>query len=232
MMLRAVLGATAALSLGLAMPALAADHADAPAAASEPLADIADLYAWMTPEADKLNLVITVAPFATQETAWSDAVVYAFHVGSSMGYGMAGAEATILCKFYDPTHIECWAGDEYVTGAVGDAAGLTSDGGGLKVFAGLRDDPFFMELTGFQNAVGAVIEAAPNLAFDAAGCPAVDEATSAVLVGALTSGNDGAPASDTLAGANVMALVVQVDKALVTSGGPLLSVWASTHAAN
>ena len=37
---------------------------------------------------------------------------------------------------------------------------------------------------------------------------------------------------DTFAGANVLSLVVQVDKDLVTAGGPLLSVWASTHIAD
>ncbi|MCB9526085.1 MAG: DUF4331 family protein [Myxococcales bacterium] len=227
MKLRTLL-ATTALSLGVAAPTWAADHADSPATAAEPLADIADLYAWMTPEADKLNLIITLSPFASVDTQWSDSVIYAFHVNSGMAYGGEQSETTILCKFYDATNIECWAGDEYVTGAPSDPAGIASESGALKVFAGLRDDPFFMELAGFQAAVGAVIEAAPNLQFDAAGCPALDEATSAVLVGLLAGGQDGA--SDTLAGANTMALVVQVDKALVTGGGPLLGVWASTHA--
>jgi hypothetical protein len=230
---RLTLGTLLTLGLALpALPALAADHADAPGTGAEPLADIADLYAWMTPDTEKLNLIITVAPFATAQTQWSDAVAYAFHVGSSAGYGVAGDETTILCKFYDATHIECWAGDAYVTGVPNDPAGISSDGGGLRVYAGLRDDPFFMELTGFGNTVGAVINAAPSLTFDEAGCPAVDAATSEALIGLLTSGTDGAAATDTLAGANVLSLVVQVDKALVTSGGPLLSVWASTHAAN
>src|SRR5690606_15046972 len=135
----------------------------------------------------------------------------------------------VICQFYDTDKIECWAGDEYVEGDPSDPAGITSESGDLRVFAGLRNDPFFMEFEGFTETVKAVVAAAPNLDFDAEGCPDVDAATSAALVGQLQSGANGAPASDTFAGANVLALVVQVDKSLVTAGGPLLGVWASTH---
>jgi hypothetical protein len=222
--------AFAALLLA-ATPALAADHIDSPAATAEPTADISDLYAWMTPEADKVNLVLNVSPFATADSVFSDAVVYAFHVNSSMGYGMDQTETLVLCKFADAATIECWAGDEYVTGDPSSLDGISSESGAIKVFAGLRNDPFFMEFTGFTNAVATATGAAPGLVFDEAGCPAVDEATSAALVGLLTSGTDGAPASDTFAGSNVMSLVVQIDKSVLTAGGPLLGVWASTHAA-
>lgn len=217
--------------LAMATPALAADHIDSPAATAEPAADISDLYAWMTPDASKVNLVLNVSPFAGADSSFSDAAVYAFHVNSSAGYGMDQTETLILCKFADAAIIECWAGDEYVTGDPSSLEGITSEGGGLKVFAGLRNDPFFMEFTGFTNAVATATGAAPGLVFDEAGCPAVDEATSAALVGLLTSGTDGAPASDTFAGSNVLSLVVQVDKSVLTGGGPLLGVWASTHAA-
>lgn len=223
--------------LGLALGALlvpaatfAADHIDSPAAVSEPAADITDLFAWMTPDAAKVNLVLDVSPFAGADSKFSDAVQYVFHVNSSTGYGEAQTETVILCQFDAAGAISCWAGaDEYITGDASAEQGLSSDSGALKVFAGLRNDPFFMEYTGFLNAIDTVIGAASSLEFDADGCPAVDEGTSAVLVGQLQSGADGAAASDTFAGANVLSIVVQVDKALVTSGGPILSVWASTH---
>lgn len=224
--------------IGLALGALlvpaagfAADHIDSPAAVAEPAADITDLFAWMSADAAKVNLVLDVTPFAGADSKFSDAVQYVFHVNSSTGYGEAQTETLILCQFNAAGAIACWAGaDEYLAGDASAEAGLSSDSGALKVFAGLRNDPFFMEFTGFTQAVETVIAAASGLEFDDQGCPAVDEATSGVLVGQLQSGADGAPASDTFAGANVLAIVVQVDKAVVTAGGPILSVWASTNA--
>ena len=223
------------LAIGaLLMPAisLAADHIDSPAAVADPAADITDLFAWMSSDASKVNLVLNVSPFAGTESQFSDAVQYAFHVNSSAGYGEAQTETLIVCEFDAAGTVECWAGaDEYVTGDASAEAGIATESGALKVFAGLRNDPFFMENTGFNTAVSTVIGAASSLTFDEQGCPALDEATSNLLVGQLQSGADGAAATDTFAGSNVLSLVVQVDKSLVNSGGPLLSVWGSTHSA-
>lgn len=221
-----------ALALGAALlpaTAFAADHIDSPSAVSEPAADITDLFAWMTTDASKINLVLDVTPFAGADSKFSDAVQYIFHVSSSAGYGMAQTETQILCQFDAAGAAECWAGDDYVKGDASAEAGLMSVKGGIKVFSGLRNDPFFMEFAGFTETVKAVVAAAPSLDFDAEGCPAVDAATSGVLVGQLQSGADAAAASNTFAGANVLSLVLQVDKALVTPGGPVVSVWASTH---
>ena len=221
--------AAAALAAAL-LPgtAFAADHIDSPAASGDPAADITDLYAWMTPDTGHLNLVVGVNAFAGDGSAFSDAVTYAFHVNSSAGYGEAQTETLVTCQFYDIDKIECWAGDAYVEGSPSDTEGLENDDQTLRVFAGLRDDPFYFELGGFQTAVGTVIGAADGLVFDEFGCPALDGGTSEVLIGQLQG--DGDP-TDTLAGANVLALVVQVDTSLVNEGGPLLSVWASTHRA-
>ncbi|MFT5433755.1 MAG: hypothetical protein ACI9OJ_004463 [Myxococcota bacterium] len=222
----------AAASLLAAPTAFAADHIDAPAASVSPSADIGDFFAWMTSDATHLNMAVTVNPFATAESMWSTATVYAMHVASMASYGGDATNHQLLCRFYkaDGTGIECWAGGEYVSGDPTDPAGISSASGKIKVFAGLRNDPFFFELTGFQNAVKTVTEAAPSLTFDDDGCPAVPADTAAAIVGMLQSGSEGAPASDTLAGANVLALVVQVDKTLVNDGGDFLAAWAATHA--
>ncbi len=225
--------------LGLALGAilvpaisLAADHIDSPAAVADPSADITYLFAWMSSDASKVNLVLNVSPFAGAESQFSDAVQYAFHVNSSTGYGEAQTETLVICQFDAAGVVECWAGaDEYVKGDASREQGISADSGAMKVFTGLRDDPFFMEFTGFTNAVSTVVGAASSLTFDDDGCPALDEATSNLLVGQLQSGLDGAAASDTFAGSNVLSLVVQIDKDVVTAGGPILSVWASTHSA-
>jgi len=212
--------------------ASAADHIDSPAAVAEPTADITDLYAWMTPDAQNLNLVLNVNPFAGNQAAFSDAVQYAFHVNSSTGYGEPQTETLVLCRFPTPDIIECWVGDEYIIGDARDPMGLESESGDIKIFAGMRNDPFFMEFSGFTETVNTVIGAASALSFDQSGCPAVDAATSGVLVNQLQSGVDGIAAADTFAGQNVLSMVIQVNRELVNTGGPILGVWASTHIAN
>lgn len=221
----------ALLAVGLASSAFAADHLDSPAASAEPTADITDLYAWMSSDADKLNLVLNVAPDAGDAMTFPTSTVYAFHVNSSAGYGMAQTETLVRCQFYAENAIECWAGDEYVVGDPSDPAGITSTSGALRVFAGLRNDPFYFEFVGFSETVAAVRAAAGGLTFDDDGCPALEEATASALVGQLQSGMSGAPASDTFAGQNVLSLVVQIDDEVVTGGGDVLGIWASTHAA-
>jgi hypothetical protein len=107
--------------------------------------------------------------------------------------------------------------------------GIQSDSGKVSVFAGRRDDPFFFELVGFKQTVEIVKAAAPSLMFDEDGCPAVDAQTSAALVAQLQQGADGEDASNTFAGSKVHSLVLQLDKELVTPGGPVVGVWAASH---
>jgi len=220
------------MALALPLSAIAADHTDSPSTTKEPAADIADLFAWMNDDATKLNLAMTVNPFASTDTQLSNAVQYVFHVNSSTGYGEAQTETLALCQFPSANKIQCWIGDEYVTGDPSDPKGITNDAGTIKIYSGVRNDPFFFELGGFLATVDAVIGAAPSLSFDENSCPALDAATSAALVGLLqTNPGDGGPAKDTLAGANVVAIVIQMDKTLVNKGGDILSVWSSTHRA-
>lgn len=209
--------------------ASAADHIDGPSAQIDPAADISDVFAWMNADASRLNLVANVFYSAGPTAAFSPAVQYAFHVGSGAAYGDVADEALVLCQFYDTNRIECWAGEEYVEGDPSDPAGIASDSGRLRVFAGLRDDPFFMEFDGFNETVAMVVAAAPSLTF-VDGCPTLDTDTQQALVAQLQSNAEGAPASDTFGGSNVLSLVVQVDPELLSVNGPVLSVWASTHA--
>jgi hypothetical protein len=213
---------------------LAADHGDSPAAMIEPSADITDLYAWMSADATKLNLVMGVYSDAGQDATFSDVVTYVFTVTSWEGYGAeADPDLTrVVCKFLDDgVKVECWLGDEYAVGDPSAPEGIVSDNGGLRVFAGRRDDPFFLEYTGFNNTVNAAVDAVATGAVTEFNrtCPVLTPEQATGLQGLLTSGDDGAPASNTFAGQSVLALVVQVDKALVNSGGPVLGVSASTH---
>jgi hypothetical protein len=222
-----------ALTLGVPIAAFAADHGDVPSSAGDPSADITDLYAWMTADATKLNLVAAVNPGAGNNTTFSDAVVYEFAVSSSARFGEPQSLTRITCKFIDGTNVECWAGNDYVVGDPREPAGIVSDGGAMRVFAGLRDDPFFLEYAGFQEAIDTANSAvAANMVTfppDNQGCPALSAEQQALLLGALTA--DGR-ATNTFAGQNVLALVIQINKEVVSSGGPVLGVSVSTYASN
>lgn len=210
--------------------ALAADHQDGAAVLTDPASDINDVFAWTSPDGTKLNLVMDVFPAATSAAKFSNVVQYVFHTSSSPAYGTApAATEDILCTFDTAQVISCWGGGEYVHGDASSTAGITSTSGKLRVFAGLRQDPFFFNLDGFKAVASAVHGAAGSLTFDAAGCPALDAATSNALVTQLRSAPGGGAPTDHFATFDTLAIVIQIDRALVTKGGSTVGVWASTN---
>ncbi len=134
-----------ALALLVSPLANAADHRDSPLATGDPTADINDIYAFMNPtNPNEVILVDTVVPFATYNSRFSDAVEYRFNLDN----GAAGGEIRITCTFtMQGTRINC-------TGPGGLAAvgGIERivQGTGMRVWAGLRDDPFFFDLPAFN----------------------------------------------------------------------------------
>ncbi|HTS82160.1 MAG TPA: DUF4331 family protein [Myxococcaceae bacterium] len=214
----------------IATTALAADHQDGAAVLTDPSTDINDVFAWTSTDGSRLNLVMDVFPAATTAAKFSNVAQYVFHTTSSPAYGMpAAASEDILCTFDTSQVISCWGGGEYVHGDASNTAGIASASGKLRVFAGLRDDPFFFNLDGFKATAAAVHDAAGSLTSDAAGCPALDATTSSALVTQLKSAPGGGPPSDHFKGLNTLSIVVQIDKSLVTKGGTTVGVWASTN---
>jgi hypothetical protein len=212
--------------LAVSSPALAADHIDSPGAVAEPTADITDVFAWTNADATKINLIMNVGPFDSA-ASFSTAVTYAFHIESTAEYGVAGTKSIVTCEFYDGVNIECWAPNStYVTGDASSTSGIANADSSLKVFAGPRNDPFFMEFTGFTNAVAAVVDLG---VLPDGTCPPVNGAISNALLDALTAG--GNPV-DTFSGATVQSLVVQIDRDLIDEGGPLLAVHGATYVKN
>jgi len=218
--MKAVRNVVTGLLLAVAtVGAQAADHADAPGVIADPAADIADVYAWMTPDTNNVNLAMTV-PAA----AFSNAVQYVLHVESSTAYGTPGVSRTVICRFDASQNLECWVDNvDYLQGNASAQAGLRSATGRMLAFVGARNDPFFFNLTGFRNVISSVVAAAPSLTFDAAGCPTLDAATSNALIAQLQTGGDA------FALGTVRALVLQIDKALIAPGGNIIAVWGSTR---
>ncbi|MDB4969123.1 MAG: hypothetical protein JWN44_4812 [Myxococcales bacterium] len=218
----------------LSTPSYAADHQDGPAATASPAADITDVFAWMSADHTKMYLVMDVFPAATTAAKFDTNVLYVFHATSKASIlATTGSSVDVICKFDAAQAISCWAADELVTGATAGAptTGIASASGKLKVWAGLRDDPFFFNLDGFKKLVTTVKGAAGALlpTVDASGCPKVDSMTSGVLVNQLKQDPNGGAPVDHFAGLNVLALVVSIDASLLTKGGPIVGVWASTN---
>lgn len=246
------LAASMALGGGVAR---AADHRDGPAALADPTTDITDVYAWMSSDGAKAYLVMDVQGAntgATATTKFSNTALYVLHLGSAAAYNPAAPKAsdqTIICTFDNAAtqNFQCWGpGSEYVTGATGVTAGVSSTSGKIKVFAGLRDDPFYFNIRGFRATAMAVNSLAKGgtLQFDPAGCPTINSATSMVVVNTLKSDGAGGAAKDDFGAGgaappqtgvttngNVLSIVIAVDKTLITGGGAIVSVWGSTNMA-
>ncbi len=233
-------GGALALSAAVALLAIpptveAADHRDGAAVKMDPSTDINDVFAWMSGDGATVYLAMTVFPLATSGAKFSNTGKYVFHLDSSAAYGMPQTNVNVICTFDANQKASCWVVNgsttlDYVAGDASGTSGLASTSGKLKVFAGLRDDPFFFNLEGFQQTAAAVGMAAGSLQFDPAGCPTLDANTDTALLGLLTHTNMGmSPPKDFFAGKNTLAIVVAVDKAMVTPGGNILGVWASTN---
>jgi hypothetical protein len=190
-------------------PARGSDHLDTPTVATNPRADIGDLYAWTSPDAKQLNLVMTIVG----ET-FSDTVEYTFHIDSGKRLGATSGTTSIVCRFETDQTADC------------RADGV--DPSRLRVFAGRRDDPFFNNVKGTRAAYQRAAAALRNgAAVDAAGCPSFDASTVQAIQFEWRH-TEGGPASDLLAGWTPAALVIAIDLDVVAKAGPLLGVWATT----
>ncbi len=201
----------------------ASDHRDTAAVIADPAADIGDLYAWMSPDGRHLNLVLTIVG-----GKFSDHVRYAFHIDSGRTPGRTTSTSSIECDFDVAVAPECRLGDDRARGDASVESGVRSEQHRFRVFAGLRDDPFFNNVRGTRAALNVAAEALKSgVPRDAAGCPRFSAATSARILDEWRH-TEGRAGSNLLAGWNTAALVVEVDVAAVNGGGSLLGVWATT----
>lgn len=169
---RFIRGVTAACAVGALVivqptPAGAADHVEAPGSAADPAADITDYYAWHKGTGVEQRLVLVVdfaglnAPIAGQTGTYDRDVLYVFHIDKD---GDNQPDESIEARF-GKNGAGQWG--LRVSGLPGGASlegpvGTTLEGdGGVKAWAGLRDDPFFFDLTGFQQTL-----ATGTVAFD------------------------------------------------------------------
>ena len=215
------------LSLALAPTARASDHLDSPTTVANPQADIGDVYAWTSPDGRRLNLAMTI-----QGHAFSDKVQYVLHVDSGKVFGHTSASTSIVCQFADANAVTCKVGN--VDSASGDPtnpAGLEGRNHRFRVYAALRDDPFYNNIKGLVGAYQTASAAIKNGAVvDAAGCAHFDDVTTKAILDQVGH-TEGGPAQNFLYNWTVSAIVISVDLGAVSKGGKLLAVWGTTSLA-
>ena len=193
--------ALAAAAGGLAHRARAADHRDSAILTANPARDIADVYSFRSPaNPNNLVLVMTVSgliPPAEASTTFLDpAVLYQWKIDTDADAEedlviqafATGTGADQVIHFRGPVAPEVTGttsripdGDELVPVALSTSdTPVTASAGGVTVFAGVRDDPFFFDLAQFNQ----------------------------IVAGNATAFND--PGTDAFAGTNVLALVFEV----------------------
>ncbi|RPJ82919.1 MAG: DUF4331 domain-containing protein [Acidobacteria bacterium] len=194
------------------------DHFSGPRAIAGPAGDICDVYAFPSPERPgHLVLVMTILPMATPDSSFSDAIVCRFRLRPlaiekgrpSFTFGPPESELVFACTF-EPAQPEVDGARPvqygYCIAPSGETARFRVDDeeGGrlddLRVYAGLRSDPFFIDLPAYVESIKT-----GRLAFKQEG-------------------------DNSLTGFNALSVVVEVDcESLLKEGrGPLFGVVGET----
>ncbi len=136
-------------------PALAADHAEAPGTMSDPAADIADFYAWS--DGNTITTILTYHPLLIP----GDAGVYDADVLYTIHFDLDGdvlSDHEIDVRFGVNTAGEWGVQAMGVPGAGAPVQGAVETviaGPGSMLYAGLRDDPFFFDIDGFNETLNS-----------------------------------------------------------------------------
>src|SRR5437899_9363871 len=207
-------GRVIAWSLLLAIPAAlgltrwieASDHKDSALLAADHAADIADVYTFKSPvNPDNVVLVMTVSGFIPPSEAsttffnpnvlyqWKidndgdaveDLVIQAFVTGTG-GHQVMHFRGPAAPAATGTTDRVVLGPETATVGVSNGAAPIVASRGGMTVFAGVRDDPFFFDLVQFKK----------------------------IIAGEATAFRD--PGVDTFAGFNVLAIVAEVPSSLL-----------------
>ena len=184
----------------------ASDHKDSALLAADHAADIADVYTFKSPvNPDNVVLVMTVSgfipPSEASTTFFDPNVLYQWKIDNSgdavedlvIQAFVTGTGGHQVMHFRGPaapaatgTTDRVVLGPETATvGVSNGAAPIVASRGGMTVFAGVRDDPFFFDLVQFKKIIAGEATAFRN------------------------------PGVDTFAGFNVLAIVAEVPSSLL-----------------
>jgi hypothetical protein len=212
--------------------ALASDHQDSPNVELNPLQDLTDVYAFPSPVAGRIVLVMNTRAFLTpaqSATAGFDPnQLYQFKIDNTgdaredkvIQISFAGSGATQTVEVRGPVAPPVLgsmanvlsSSAATVRGAINSSLGSAP---GVQVFAGARDDAFFIDLEQFfriipdRKPVSGALSQLPNTPTASAFRPA-------------------GQAQNYVAGFNVLTIVVELPVAELTAGGGAkLGIWGT-----
>jgi hypothetical protein len=206
-----ILGLSLVVISGLIL--VAADHVDAPAVTGN-AADITDVYTFQGQNTNNLVFAVNtqglLSPNATAAAAFNESVMIEINIDNT-GDNVEDLVIQAIKRgdkmyFFGPvapattgtsSTIKTAAASGNVAISTYGSTPIVAESNGMKFFAGPRDDPFFFDLGQFK----------------------------AILGGTATGFNN--PGTDTFAGTNVLALVVEVPKAMLGTSSSL-NIWAET----
>ncbi|MBV9174565.1 MAG: DUF4331 family protein [Chloroflexi bacterium] len=127
------------------------DHFSGPSVIGDPAVDLTDFYAFPSPERPGyLVLIMDVFPMASPQSLFSDVVAYRFRLRpltQSDGKFVHGdVEHTIDFNFVDDTSVQRGSVITSDGRTASFKVGKPTEQDGLRIFAGLVSDPFFMDV--------------------------------------------------------------------------------------
>jgi len=226
--------ALALLALGggglVVRQAIGSDHQDTPEVELSPRSDINDVYAFPGSSDSRIVLVMTtsspITPGATAAATFDPDLLYQLKIdntgnaqedvvlqftfegtGASQRVVMRGPVAPVMTGMLSRIS----PSSPTLSGAINTSLG---DPAGVQLFAGVRDDPFFLDLEQFfciipdRRPVGGAL---------AGSC------TTGVSNGFRAAGQ----AVDYLSGFNTLAIVVELPESMVATGTGRIGVWGT-----
>lgn len=191
----------------------AADHIDSPTVTGQST-DITDLYVFRAQDPNNLVFIANtqglLAPSATSAAMFDANTLIEFNIDNNNDnvedLVIQGIYNNGKMKIYGPVKPSETGSRSKLEGPVTAEVAVTpygsaptvGTGGGLKVFAGPRDDPFFFDLNQFKKIIG----------------------------GMATSFNN--PGTDAFAGTNVMSLAIEIPKSMLNATNEKINVWLET----
>ena len=212
--------------------ASASDHQDNPLVELNPAMDMSDVYAFPGSAADRVVLVLNsnplLTPAQTPGASFDPNILYQFKVDNTgdakedrviqVTFKGTGANQTVEVR--GPMAPPVVGGmmnavadvAPTVTGSINQAFGSAS---GMQVFAGSREDPFFLDLEQFLRIIP---DRKPSMG------------PLSQIPDSPTAGTFRTPAAavDLLKGTNLLAIVIELPTSQLTAGGtPKLGIWGT-----
>lgn len=150
--------------LALSQYSFATDHVDGDIYFKEPVVDISDLYAFISPRNSQgLVLILNSYPFVPSNGHFSDRLTYTIRIkpltmlgtGLNSSFSLDDQEYRIDCRFLTPHDMKGYSvtckssSGDVIKNTIGNENGKIHQG--IRLFAGKRQDPFLFDSNWFKT---------------------------------------------------------------------------------